>query len=83
MTTYTYYYQDLRFVPDLFTEEYDLDSDKEAFLQGLDIQNPWGFESRDGMSETDLVKELRKVDARRDTVVVLWIKKGSKKIYEA
>lgn len=85
---YTFYYCDngrMRFGKDsFFTEEFELDSDKDAYLKALEIQDPWDFDRKyfEKMNEKDLVKELDDTDVGAGSPVVFWIKKGSKKIFD-
>lgn len=68
-----------------YTEVYDFKSDREAFLKAMGIQDCEEINPEDvsEYSDEDLCDCLFDIDLSSGYPVVFWIKKGSKKIYDA
>lgn len=79
---YTYYYYDPRF-DGFFTEGYEFETDREAYLQALEIQNPWSFDVDEyaDLTDEEVLEDLLDTDVGALGPVVFWIKKGTKKFF--
>ena len=84
---YTFYYCDngkLRFGHDEFiTEVYEFETDREAYLKALEIQDPWSFDKDEyaDLTDDEILNDLWGTDVGGLTPIVLWIKRGTKKFF--
>lgn len=67
---------------------YEFNSDREALLKAIEIQNNFdldedNYEDRKDLSDEGLKFDLHDTELSFGDPVVFWIKKGSKKIYDA
>lgn len=74
---------------DTFSKDvFDFESDREALVKAIEIQNNFdldedNYEDFKDLSDEELKFDLYDTDLGFGDPVVFWIKKGSKKIYDA
>ena len=74
---------------DTFSKDvFDFKSDREALIKAIEIQNNYdldedNYEDLKDLSDEELKFDLYDIDLGFGDPVVFWIKKGSKKIYDA